>query len=571
MKRLLIVFAVVLLVAAVLIVAGLALGGRAEGPSLGGSKVVTLVLDRPLLDHSVTPRLPFLDREVEHSLSVLYRALRRARADDDVEGIAVSIQRPMFGLAKAEEIRRLIASFRESGKWTECYLETAGEGSNGTLAYYLATACDRISLAPAGDVNLVGIYAPAAFARGTLDKLHIEPDFEHVGEYKSAAEFFTETEHTPAAREAISALLDDLYGRIVGDIAEARGVDEAAVRAWVDGAPYGSTSALELGLIDELEYPDQFRDRVLERSGDAELVPFSRFAGSRPTLGRPTIAVVFAQGTIVRGGGGQDAWGGDLYLGSEDLDPVLEDLAEDDSVQAVVLRVDSPGGSAMASDLILRGIDRLADEKPVVASLSDVAASGGYYIAAKAHRIVAEASTITGSIGVVGGKLATRGFQEEFLGLSHEELQRGANADYFSSLDRFSESQRERFLSMMEDTYERFLGHVSNGRDMSRDAVHAVAGGRVWSGQRAVELGLVDEIGGLDRAIEVAKEAAGIDAGDEVRLTFHPHPPTFLELLAGNDPTLRGGLREAVERALGPRLPRTLELPRELSRLNREF
>jgi protease-4 len=567
MKKLLIIFLVLLGLAVAIAIGAIALAGRAA-PSMGTARVLSLRLEEPLVDYSPEPRLPFLDVTPRQSLATIYRAIRRARRDEGVKGLALYIRDASMGLAQAQELRRLALSLGAAGKQVDCYLEGAGEGTNGTLDYFLATACRRIALTPGSDVNLLGLLADSVFLRGTLDKLKIEPEFDHIGEYKSASETYTATEHSPPAEEALGALLDDFYGQIVAAVAEARRLPEAKVRELFDGAPYTAEGALELGLVDELAYPDEFESRLLEETGGAALTDLDEYGGA-PRLGK-RLAVVFAQGIIVRGEGGLEPWSQQRYLGSQDLAELLSELADDSAVAAVVLRIDSPGGSALASELMLREVVRLTEAKPVVVSMSSLAASGGYYIASRTTKIVAEAATLTGSIGVVGGKLVTRRFQQELLGISHDSLSRGANADFYSTLSTFSPVQEERFRTQMEAIYRRFVTHVAEGRSLAPAAVEELARGRIWSGERALALGLVDEIGGLDRALELAAEAAGLTASD-LAVGYYPEPPSWLEILEGRRTLAARSPLAALEAALAPRAPQLLELPVELTRLAEPF
>ena len=409
----------------------------------------------------------------------------------------------------------------------------------------------------------MGLYADSPFIRGTLDKLRIDPQFLHVGDFKSAAELYTETEHSPAAEEALGAVLDDLYDQIVTAISERREISPERVRELIDLAPLGAEQALADGLVDDITYPDLFEEH-LAGADKRPLVSLDDYLVAPAGFSTQRVAVVFAQGTIVRGGNGTDSWSQQRYVGAESMRQILRPLVEDSTLAGVVVRVDSPGGSAVASDLILREMELLAARKPVVVSMSDVAASGGYYISAKAAKIVAEPATITGSIGVVGGKLATRRFQEELLGVSHDTLQRGANADFYSSLDPFSAEQEARFLAGMTRVYDVFLGHVAEGRQMSLAEVEDVAGGRIWTGRQALENGLIDEVGGLDRAIEIVLESAGLDPGEPVELDFYPRPPSLFELLSqGLSPFVDArNLPFSLLPAL--QVPRALELPPDL-------
>ncbi|HEY0554806.1 MAG TPA: signal peptide peptidase SppA [Thermoanaerobaculia bacterium] len=569
MKKLLLIFLFLLGVAVLATVLGILMGGK--GTAMGeGPTVLVWRLAGPVLEQE-EPRLPFARSAEASSIAELYPALRAARQDSEVKGLALYIQDAELGLAKAQELRRQMIALRRSGKFVECYLETAGEGSNGTLAYYLATACEKIYLAPAGDLNLLGLYSESRFLRGTLDKLKIEPDFNRVGRYKSAVETYTQNQYSPEAQEAIAAVLDGYFAQIVSAVAEARHKSEPEVRALIDGAPYSADEALARGLVDRLAYPDEFKDRLEKRVGHKPAYVDIEDYRPRPVLAGKRVAVVFALGTIVRGGGGSAPWTEESYLGSDELATVLRDVGKDRSIAAVVLRIDSPGGSALASDFMLREIERLKAKKPVVVSMSDEAASGGYYIAAKANKIVAEPATLTGSIGIFGGKFVTRRFEEEILGLGHDTQKRGANADIYSTLQPYTPQQEARIQQLMDHTYQAFVGHVAAGRRMSRSAVLAIAGGRVWTGAAAQKIGLVDELGGLDRAVEIARQQARIGAGETVGLDFYPSPPSWLDLfMEKRQPRLPAALADVVKN-LETSAPRLLQLPPEVARIARPF
>lgn len=574
MRRLVLLFLVTLLVGAAIAGIGIVRAvGRGGGVLPGGKSLLTYRLAAHLPDFPREAALPLPGFESEESLADLWSGLSSARSDEHVAALALHIRNAGFGLAKAQELRRQIERFAATGKPVECYFESTGEGSNGTLEYYVASACGSISLAPAGEVALLGLYYDSTFLRGSLDKLKIEPSFLTAGEFKSAAEVFTEERHSPAARAALDAVLDGYFAEILAGIAAGRDLPVDNVRALFDRGPLSADEALAAGLVDRIAYPDEFDER-LDALGDdlrrRSLLEYGRrIARAQPTGDR--VAVLFAQGTIVRGGSGVDAWTDETYLGSDDLAETLEELTDDDHVKAVVLRVDSPGGSALASDLILRRVELLARAKPVIVSMSDVAASGGYYIAARAREIVAEAGTLTGSIGVVAGKLATERFQRELLGATHDPLRRGAHAGLYSGLRPFDEEELALMRRRLDATYGRFLDHVAAGREMSRDAVAAVAEGRVWTGNDALAVGLVDRLGGLDEAVAAAREAAGL-AADEGSVELLPHAPGFLSWLSGpRRPRLSADWRALVARLATPRAPMDLELPRELAGLAHPF
>ena len=571
MRRLLLALAALLSLAVLATLLGIYLAD--DLPEItGGPRILTWHLDQPVIDYMPRPGWPLPPAASDTSLIDIFAALSSARTDDAVDGVAVYVHNARFGLAKAQQMRRLLDEISANGKPVDCYLETAGEGTNGTLAYYLASVCDTVHLAPAGDLNLLGLLADRLYLRGTLDKLKIEPDFLAVGRYKSAVESYTQTESSEAAEEALGALLDDYYDTIVEAIAAARGVDAAEVASLIDRAPFTSDEALELGLVDAVSYPDQFESSIEARLGtEPTYEGLASYLESHRGGGGRRVAVVFAQGVIRRGASGIDPWTADVFLGSRDLGEILEELREDDRIAAVVLRIDSPGGSALASDLILRQVELLADAKPLVVSMSDVAASGGYYIATKARHIVAEEATITGSIGVYGGKLVTRRFEQEILGFSHDPMKRGENADIYSSLEPFSPEQTERLATLMDEVYDRFVTHVSNGREISPVAVEEVAQGRVWSGRRAVDIGLVDELGGFEQAFDAVRESLGLDDDARLSLRLYPQPPGLLDYLLGRArPFLPLRFLAPLERLDEDHFG-LLELPPNLARLANPF
>jgi len=569
-KRLLVALVVLVGIAIAAAIAGIVVAGKGR-PLGGGSTVLVWRIDRPVVEQQVESALPFGGRSSSDSMAELYPAFRAARGDAGVRGMAVYLEGADMGIAKAQELRRQLRSLKAAGKFVECYLDTVGEGGNGTLDYLLASACDHIQMSPAGNLNLLGLFLDTRFLRGTFDKLKIDPDFDHVGEYKSAAETYTESRYTPAAARALNSVLDSLYGQIVAAIAESRRLKPETVRELVDGAPYTADEARAKGLIDRLGYPDEFRDRIRRLAGGRpRLVRLESYGKGGSVTGR-RLAVVFAEGEIHRGRAPAGPFSSQASIGSDDLAETLHQVADDDGIPAVVLRVDSPGGSALASDLILHEVERLQRKKPVVVSMSDYAASGGYYISARANRIVAEAATLTGSIGVVGGKFATRRFERDLLGITHDEMKRGANADLYGSTDPHTPAQSAQVQRLMRQVYDLFVGHVSAGRHLTREAVDAIAGGRVWTGADAKPIGLVDEIGGLDRAIELARQAAGLPAGGALRLEFYPRPRSWLEAFRdrGESPLPEALLRLA--RSLESRPPDMLELPAEERRLARPF
>ena len=507
---------------------------RGDRPSIRDNSVLALRVSGPLPDY--VPDDPFrrLFGGQPQSLSSLLTQFRKAKVDKRITAIMLDIDGSDAGWAKAEEIRGAIEDFRTSGKPVYAYMEN---GFNKD--YYIATACDKIFVPPPGELFTIGLAADVMFFRGSLDKLGIYPDMYQIGKYKSAGDMFTQKQMTPAHREFINSLLDDLYGRYVETIAKARNKTPDEVRKLIDNAPYNATQAKDAGLIDGAAYHDEVEKELKKRLGvkDADDLRIARAGDyrqiSQESLGLnkgERVAVVYAAGDIVSG---KSTFGGsgEETIGSDSLVRTLNEVRNDTTIKAVVLRIDSPGGSGLASDIIWRAIESLKEKKPVVVSMSDVAASGGYYIACNASKIVAEPSTITGSIGVVGGKPVIKGFYD-WIGVSNEYVLRGNNAGMFRESEKFSESERKKFEELIKTTYyDQFIPKVAKGRGKKVEYIDSVGQGRVWTGRQGKDNGLVDEYGGLDKAIEIAKQLANIPADKSVQRVIRPQPPGFLEEL----------------------------------------
>jgi protease-4 len=389
------------------------------------------------------------------------------------------------------------------------------------------------------------------FFRGSLDKLGIYPDMYQIGKYKTAGDTFTQKQMTDAHREYINSLLDDLFGRYLDGISKARKKSVDEVKALIDGAPYSAAKAKELGLIDGALYRDDVEKELKKRLGykDTDDLHIARSGDykqiSQESLGLnkgEKIAIVYAAGDITSG---RSTFGGEGQetIGSDSLVKVINDVRDDKSIKAIVLRIDSPGGSGLASDIIWRAIENAKSKKPVVVSMSDVAASGGYYIACNANKIVAEPSTITGSIGVVGGKPVVKGLYD-WIGVTNEYVMRGKNAGMFRESEKFSDTERAKFEEFLKSTYEDFTSKVAKGRGKDQAYIDSIGQGRVWTGNQGRERGLVDEYGGVDKAIELAKQLAKIPADRGIERVVLPQPPTFFEQLMNVDD---GGDQASVE------------------------
>ena len=507
---------------------------RKSAPAIRDNSVLALRVAGSLPDYTPDDPIKKYFGGPDQSLSELVMQFKKAKKDSRIKAILLDIDMSGVGWGKAEELRDAIADFRTSGKPVYAFMEL---GLN--KEYYIAIACDKIYVAPPGELFINGLAADVMFFRGSLDKLGIYPDIFQIGKYKSAGDMFTQKQMTDAHREYINSLLDDLFGRYVNAIAQARHKSPEEVRSLIDSAPYNAAKAKEAGLIDEAAYRDDVEKQIKSSLGYKEADTFTPVRSSDykdvspESLGLnegERIAVIYASGDI-GSGSSQNSPSGGQSIGSDTVSKALNDAAADKTIKAIVLRVDSPGGSGLASDIIWHAVEAANQKKPVVVSMSDVAASGGYYISAAASKIIAQPSTITGSIGVVAGKPVMRGFYD-WLGISNEYVLRGKNAGMFRETEKFSDDERAKFEEWIKNTYyQDFIPKVAKGRNKDAQAVDSVGQGRVWTGAQAKERGLVDEFGGLDRAFDVAKELAKIPADKGVERVIFPYPQTFLQQL----------------------------------------
>ncbi|HSZ39254.1 MAG TPA: signal peptide peptidase SppA [Trebonia sp.] len=454
----------------------------------------------------------------------LLESLRRAGRDDRVRALVVKVGGSRIGLAKVQELRSAIADFRQSGKLTVAWTESFGEFIHGNLPYYLATAFDRIYLQPTGTLGLTGVAVEQVFFRDALEKAGVNFQSAKRYEYKSAADPFTETGFTAPAREAVTRMAESAAEQIAAGIAESRGKTVPQARELLDRGPFLAQAALDEGLVDGLAYRDEVYEQVRREVGaDAALLFLQRYQRTHAlvevsrrvreqTARERFVAVIYAHGPIRQGRSGR---GG---IGSDTVAAALRAAAADDKARAVVLRVNSPGGSATASDVIWREVVRLrAAGKPVVVSMGDVAASGGYFISAPADVIVTQPGTLTGSIGVIMGKPVLR---EMFgrAGVHTDTVAESPNATMFSLSRPFSESEWERINAWLDAIYTDFTEKVASGRRMTAERVHELARGRVWTGADAIANGLADEAGGLHDAIAIARKRGGLPASAPVHV-----------------------------------------------------
>jgi protease IV len=558
------------------------------------NKVLAVTLSGSVRERALP--ISLLSRRTE-SLKDYIDLMRRAREDADVSAVVLRLSEFDMGLAMAQELRLAIGEVRAKGKKVHAVLE-----SDSQVAYLIATACDDITLPPSGDVMLTGAKAESYFLKSLLAKFGVSASVVHIGKYKSAGEMFSEDSFTTPARENMTEIVDDIYSLLVGTVAESRKLDRAAVEAIVNAGPAGAPKALEAKLVDRVAYADEVLDG-LKKDGTSvveaadymkdgsekldELNPLGLILGMSGIGGKaaapertskyPMVAVVYAVGPITQGSS-DSMLGSDEEIASDDFIQMLDEIEKDKKIKAVILRVNSPGGSAFASDLIWQKLQELKKSKPIVVSMSDVAASGGYYIAMGANKIVALPGTLTGSIGVIGGKLNLSGGFDK-IGLRKETISRGDMATLFSETSDFSPKERELVEAMMRRTYDEFTSKAAEGRRMTKDEVEAVAQGRVWSGMRAKEQRLVDETGGMGKAIEETKNLLGMGKNEKVALVAYPKEVGLMDMLrkaigAGavaqvslrSDPML-GALPESVQRVLmtGRSIARMLERERVLA------
>ena len=523
---------------------------------------------------------PGLFGEAVETLPTILQRLDKASKDEDLSAVILHINGPSIGWAKLNELRISIQKMRQKGRKVYAWMESAS-----TKDYLLATACDEIVLPESGMLLMPGLRAEVSFYKNLFDMLAIQPQMLRVGEFKSAAEPYSRSEMSPAFREEMEAILDDYYRQIVEMIGSTRKLDADKVKGAIDVGLHTAADAKALGLIDRVGYEDSITDLIKGDQKDSE-VKFAKGYGKKKLdtdfsgvngmfkmmdllmgvepkarkSSNPKIAIINAVGPIVSGSSQADFFG-DESMGSTTMIKAIRQARDDATVKAIVLRVDSPGGSALASDLMWHELETLDGKKPFVVSMGDVAASGGYYIAMGADRIYAEPGTLTGSIGVVGGKLAFEKFYEK-IGITTSVVHRGKNSGVLSMTTPFSETERVAMQKMLNDIYAQFTKKAATGRKMDHEKLEKMARGRVYTGAQALQLGLVDELGTLADAIAYAKKAAGIDPGQKLeRLDLPKAISPFEQLFGPTDPDAASlkSFTAAWARHLPPELAETLK------------
>ncbi len=499
-------------------------------PSMPDRTTLVLRLEGEVPERApVTIPLPFFEERAPLTMSDVWDVVRKAEADPRVKAVVLMPAGLSVGWAKLEEIHGLLTRLRKRGKPVVALLRTPS-----TRDYYVATAADRIYMLPEDILDLKGVRAELIFFRKTLDKIGVEVEVERAGAYKDFGDMFTRSSMSPETRTVMNSILDEIHGRLLETIASGRRKTVEEVRATIDEGPFLSKQALSKGLVDALLYEDQMYSELRKRLPGRELNKVSCRdylrvpAASLGLEGKPRIALVIAEGTIMSGGGpGMCDDGG---ICASDFSGLLRRVGEDRGIRAVVVRIDSPGGGSFASDEIWREMNLLSGKKPMVVSFSDTAASGGYYMAMTGDPVVAYPGTLTGSIGVFFGKLNLRGLYDK-LGIRKEALTRGRFANIDSDYEPLTEEARRKLREGVDDNYRAFVGRVAGARKRKFEEVEPLSQGRVWLGSQAKRNGLVDELGGLDRAIELAKVKARIPPKDKVTVVVYPPKRTVFDRL----------------------------------------
>lgn len=494
--------------------------------------VLEIDFEREFAEYIPTDPLASVLMEQTVSVRDIVDALQQAATDERVLALVARTGTPRMGLAEIQEVRDAVMAFRNSGKPTVAYAETFGEFGPGNGAYYLAAAFDRIYLQPSGDIGLTGLMAESAFVSGTLEKLGLSPRMDHRYEYKNALNMFTEKKYTQPHREAILQIIESQFGQIVQGIAAGRDLEADVVRTLVDRGPFLGKQALAENLVDGLAYRDEVQaiidDDLGEEAERVSLFTYLRQMG-RPYGEGEAIALIYGVGGVHRGKSEYSAALSGPTMGSDSVSAAFRSAVQDDTVKAILFRVDSPGGSYVASDTIWRETVRAKEAgKPVIVSMGNVAGSGGYFVAAAADKIVAQPGTITGSIGVVGGKMLTAELMEK-IGVSSDEVHTSTNATMWSSSLDYTPQQWQRITVWLDHVYADFTQKVAEGRGLTQEQVHAVAKGRIWTGEDAKDIGLVDELGGFPVALRLAKQAAEIEEDVPVQVKLFPEQKTLVD------------------------------------------
>jgi protease-4 len=519
-------------------------------PSVSGNSVLVLNLEGDVPEAApLDISIPFFQAQSAPTVRDLWTALRQAATDHRIRAVVLQPHGLIAGWGKLEELRQELADFKKSGKPVYAYLQ-----SPGSKEYYLASAADKIYLSPDDTLEVKGFLLEEMYFKNTLDKLGIQFEVDHIGRYKDAGDIFTKTNMSPETREVLGQVLDQIYGDFCTTVGQGRHKSADEIKTLVDSGPFLASQAKADGLIDELGYEDQVYNDLKKKVGVGELSKANIRTYFRAMPGRgDRIAVLVGEGDIVRGIP-ENSLGAQGVISSGGFAKVVRRVRNDGSIKGVILRVDSPGGDSVASDEILHELKLLSDAKPLVISMSDVAASGGYFMSMTGDPIVSYPNTITGSIGVLYVKPNLHGLYDK-LGIQEDKLTRGKLADIDSESQPLSDAARQKLHASIEATYRSFVGKVAAARKKTYDQIDALAQGRVWMGAQARQNGLIDELGGLDKAIALVRQRAHLAAGGETNLVMYPPRRTLLEALASSTPDeLEGAADESRIRKALPAL-----------------
>ena len=474
--------------------------------------------------------LPFFEGQSPMTVQQLWVTLKKAAVDSRIKAVIFEPRGVGAGWAKMQEIHQELEQFRKTGKPLVAFLRNPGGRE-----YYLATACDRVYMTPEDSLDLKGLRVEAMFLKNTLDKLGVKMDIIHAGKYKDAGDMLTQTSMSPETREVLNQILDQFYGDLVTTIATGRKKQPDEVRSIIDKGPYRAAAALSNGLVDAVKFEDQVEGEMQTRlnRGDLKKLSSKTYLKITPQSvgveGGKRIAFIVGDGEITRGSG-EGPFGSEEGFTSGGFNKLLKQVENDSTIKAAIVRVNSPGGDGIASDDILHEVKNLSRKKPVIISMSDLAASGGYFVAMTGDPIVAYPNTLTGSIGVIMGKLNLRGLYDK-IGIQKELLTRGRYAALDSDYENLSDDERQKLRQDVDDFYKAFVTRVAEGRKRPYDQIEAIAQGRVWLGAQGKQNGLVDELGGIDRAIELAKQKAHIPASEKITLVAYPPKRNIVDMI----------------------------------------
>ena len=496
--------------------------------------VLSLDLNRGVAETRSGGPLQLLSHGGPYALRDIIAGLEKAETDPRVAGALVRMGSSGVDIARAEEVRDAVSRFRKAGKFAIAYADSFSAEPGATAEYYLASGFNEIWMQPSGELSTTGVAIEVPFVAGALDKIGVVARMEQRKEYKSSPETFTHKSMSAPVRANLQQLLDSLLAQLVRGIAEGRHISADEARAAIDQSPLLGAEALKRKLVDALDYWPAVSEAVEKRAGaNSGLVGLKRYLadGKLPYTSGPTVALVYGVGPIVSGDGEESVFDNARIFAAHEVAKAISEAAADPDVRAILLRIDSPGGSYLASDTVWDAVMRArAAGTPVIASMGGIAASGGYFVAMGADRIVASPGTLTGSIGVYGGKFVTEGLWPK-LGVTWDIVQAGKNAAIWSPFRDYPPDAKARLDTMMDAVYADFTTKLAKGRNIKADQVDQVAGGRVWSGEAASEVGLVDQLGGLRTAIDAAKQVAGLKPEESITLREFPLPKTPLERL----------------------------------------